>query len=53
MDRRDKKKQNRQKGGMEMDNILLLIMSPVLLLAVYEILHSIYLLIRDTKNMYF
>lgn len=42
MDRRDKKKQNRQKGGMEMENILLVIMSPLLLLLVFHILYIIY-----------
>ena len=47
MDRRDKKKQNRQKGGMEMENILLVIMSPLLLLLVYHILYIIYSLIRS------
>ena len=43
MDRRDK---NRQKGGMEMENILLVIMSPLLLLLVYHILYIIYSLIQ-------
>ena len=52
MDRRDKKKQNRQKGGMEMENILLVIMSPLLLLLVFHILYIIYSLIQG-KKMYF
>ena len=49
MDRRDKKK---QKGGMEMENILLVIMSPLLLLLVFHILYIIYSLIQG-KKMYF
>ena len=51
MDRRDKKKQNIQKGGMEMENILLVIMSPLLLLLFFHILYIIYSLIQG-KKMY-
>ena len=42
MNRRDKKKQNRQNGGMEMENILLAVMSPLLLLLICHILYIIY-----------
>jgi len=46
MNKNNKKKQNRQNGGMEMENILLVIMSPLLLLLVFHILYIIYSLIQ-------
>ena len=46
MNRKNNKKQN---GGMEMRNIILVIMSPLLLLLVFHIIYIIYSLIQGGK----